>query len=74
MYIRFYIILQGSVNIYRLDDDSSQPINVEFDTVAEFAQLDSDPEKREQLIAEAFGNYIVTLGNNLRLICNISSH
>ncbi|CAF4127721.1 unnamed protein product [Rotaria sp. Silwood2] len=58
---RFYIILQGSVNIYRLDDDTPQPTLIDIDTITEFAQLDADPEKREELIAQAFGNYIVTL-------------
>lgn len=59
---RFYIILQGSVNIYRLDDDSPKAIELNIDTVTEFAKLDDDPDKREELIAQAFGNYIVTLG------------
>ncbi|CAF1355657.1 unnamed protein product [Rotaria magnacalcarata] len=57
----FYIILQGSVNIYRFDEDGPKPAELEFDTVSEFTKLDSDPEKREELIAQAFGNYIVTL-------------
>ena len=50
------------MNIYRLDDDSPPSLDVDFDTVTEFAQLDVDAEKREEIIAEAFGNYIVTLG------------
>jgi hypothetical protein len=49
------------VNIYRLDDDSPKAIELKFDTVTEFAKLDNDPDKREELIAQAFGNYIVTL-------------
>ncbi|CAF4671087.1 unnamed protein product, partial [Rotaria sp. Silwood1] len=57
----FYIILQGSVNIYRLDDDNPQPTLIDIDTITEFAQLDADPDKREELIVQAFGNYIVTL-------------
>ena len=60
---RFYIILQGSVNIYRSDDEGPKPGPLEFDTVKEFARLDVDPDKREELIAQAFGNYIVTLGS-----------
>ena len=59
---RFYIILQGSVNIYRFDEDGPKPAALEFDTVKEFARLNDDPEKREELIAEAFGNFVVTLG------------
>jgi hypothetical protein len=59
---RFYIILQGSVNIYRLDDDGPKPGPLEFDTVKEFSKLEVDPDKREELIAQTFGNYIVTLG------------
>jgi hypothetical protein len=58
---RFYIILQGSVNIYRLDDDSPKAIELDFDTVTEFPKLDVEPDKREQFISQAFGNYIVTL-------------
>ncbi len=57
---RFYIILQGSVNIYRSDDEGPEPLVI--DTVTEFTKLDADPDKREELIAQAFGNYIVTLG------------
>ena len=60
----FYIILQGSVNIYRLEDEAVKPGPLPFDPVKEFAKLDVDPEKREEMIAEAFGNYIVTLGKN----------
>ncbi|CAF4960981.1 unnamed protein product, partial [Rotaria magnacalcarata] len=48
-------------NIYRFDEDGPKPAELEFDTVSEFTKLDSDPEKREELIAQAFGNYIVTL-------------
>lgn len=59
---RFYIILQGSVNIYRFDEDGPKPEPLEFDTVTEFAKLDNDSDKRDELIADAFGNYIVTLG------------
>jgi len=33
-----------------------------LDTVKEFTKLDTDPDKREELIALSFGNYIVTLG------------
>ena len=61
MFNRFYIILQGSVNIYRLDEDSSKKIELPFDTVTEFAKLDGDPEKREQLINQTFGNFVITL-------------
>ena len=61
---RFYIILQGSVNIYRLDDEGPQPTSLAFDTVRDFARLDADPEKRDELIAQAFGNYVVTLGKH----------
>lgn len=61
---RFYIILQGSVNIYRLDEDSPKKIELPFDTVKEFAKLDDDPEKREQLINQTFGNFIVKLCKN----------
>ncbi|CAF3379761.1 unnamed protein product [Rotaria socialis] len=57
----FYIILQGSVNIYRLDDDSPQAIPEDFDSVTEFTKLDAEPEKREELIIQTFGNYVVTL-------------
>ena len=60
----FYIILQGSVNIYRLDDEAVKSTPLPFDTVKEFARLDVEPEKREELIAEVFGNYIVTLGKD----------
>ncbi|CAF1203073.1 unnamed protein product, partial [Adineta ricciae] len=58
----FYIILQGSVNIYRFDEDGPKPEPLEFDTVTEFAKLDNDSDKRDELIADAFGNYVVTLG------------
>ena len=60
-FLRFYIILQGSVNIYRLDDDSPKAVELGFDTVTKFRELDDDPDKREQFINQAFGNYIVTL-------------
>jgi len=59
---RFYIILQGSVNIYRFDDDGPKPEPLVIDTVREFNRLDVDPDKREELIAQSFGNYVVTLG------------
>jgi hypothetical protein len=59
---RFYIILQGSVDIFRADDEGSKPIQIDIDTVTEFAKLDDDPEKRELIIAQTFGNYVVTLG------------
>lgn len=59
---RFYIILQGAVNIYRLDDESTQPIQYDFDPVTKLAEFDEDPEQREQLIAQTFGSYVVTLG------------
>jgi hypothetical protein len=59
---RFYIILQGSVNIYRFDDDGPKADLVVVDTVKEFSKLDTDPDKREELIGQSFGNYIVTLG------------
>ena len=62
---RFYIILQGSVHIYRLDEDSPKVIERHFDTITEFAKLDADPEKREQLINQTFGNFVVTLGKDL---------
>ena len=61
---RFYIILQGAVNIYRLDDESSKPIDVDLDTIAKLADLDGDPERRELLIGQTFGNYVVTLGKD----------
>ncbi|CAF0826170.1 unnamed protein product [Rotaria sp. Silwood1] len=57
----FYIILQGSVNIYRFDEDGPKQAPLAFDTIKEFSQLDHDPDKREELIAQEFGNYIVTL-------------
>ncbi|CAF0882557.1 unnamed protein product [Rotaria sordida] len=57
----FYIILQGSVNIYRCDEDGPKSAPHDFDTVKEFSKLDHDPDKREELIAQEFGNYIVTL-------------
>jgi len=67
IYIRFYIILQGSVNIYRLDDDNPKPIQIDFDTITTFAELDDDVEKRDELISQTFGNYIVTLSKkNIR--------
>ena len=50
------------MNIYRLDDDGPKPVPFDFDPVREFNRLDFDPNKREELIAQAFGNYIVTLG------------
>lgn len=53
------------MNIYRLDEDSSKTIERHFDTVTEFAKLDNDPEKREQLINQTFGNFVVTLCKNL---------
>lgn len=59
---RFYIILQGSVNIYRLDDDSPPQMLTDFDTITEFSKLDTEPEQRDELITQTFGNYIVTLG------------
>lgn len=61
-FIRFYIILQGSVNIYRYDEDGQKPAELNFDSVTEFSKLEHDPDKREEIIAQAFGNYIVTLG------------
>ncbi|CAF2902090.1 unnamed protein product [Rotaria sp. Silwood2] len=60
----FYIILQGSVNIYRFDEDGPKQASPEFDTIKEFSKLDHDPNKREELIAQEFGNYIVTLEGN----------
>ncbi|CAF3920227.1 unnamed protein product, partial [Rotaria sordida] len=60
----FYIILQGSVNIYRCDEDGPKSTPHDFDTVKEFSKLDHDPDKREELIAQEFGNYIVTLEGN----------
>jgi hypothetical protein len=70
--IRFYIILQGSVNIYRLDDDNPKPIHISFDTITTFAGLDNDAEQRDELISQSFGNYIVTLGKkNVRYIVEI---
>jgi len=69
---RFYIILQGSVNIYRLDDDSPKAIELDFDTVTEFPKFDVEPDKREQFIAQAFGNYIVTLSRINRKFDDIS--
>ena len=59
---RFYIILKGAVNIYRLDDDNSNPIEIDSDTTTKFAEFDTEPDKREQLIAQTFGSYVVTLG------------
>ena len=61
---RFYIILQGAVNIYRLDDESLKPIDVDLDTIAKLADLNDDPERRELLIGQTFGNYVVTLGKH----------
>ena len=61
------------MNIYRLDDDAQKPMPLEFDTVKEFAKLDFDPDKREELIGQAFGNYIVTLGMSLISIVLIDS-
>lgn len=58
----FYIILQGAVNIYRLDDDTMHPIEYDFDPKSKFAEFDDDPEQREDLISQTFGNYVVTLG------------
>ncbi|CAF0873630.1 unnamed protein product [Adineta steineri] len=58
----FYIILQGSVKIYRLDEEGAKPVPPEFDTVIEFAKLDAEPAKREEIIVDIFGNYVVTLG------------
>lgn len=52
------------MNIYRLEDEAVKEAPLEFDTVTEFAKLDIDPEKREELIGQAFGNYIVTLGKS----------
>lgn len=59
--LRFYIILQGAVNIYRLDDDHSNPIEIPFDLLTKLPQLDDDPDQRESLIIQTFGNYVVTL-------------
>lgn len=67
---RFYIILQGSVNIYRFDEDGPKPASLDFDTVKEFSNLDDDPNKREELIGQIFGNYVVTLGKNNLLNMN----
>ena len=36
-----------------------------IDTVKEFSKLDIDPDKREELIGQFFGNYIVTLGTRV---------
>ena len=60
----FYIILQGAVNIYRLDDDTMHPIEYDFDPKSKFAEFDDDPEQREDLISQTFGNYVVTLGKS----------
>ncbi|UJR21571.1 hypothetical protein I4U23_024654 [Adineta vaga] len=57
----FYIILQGSVNIYRLDDEIPKSSEAEVNFETEFIKVDNDPEKREEFIAQTFGNYIVTL-------------
>ena len=51
------------MNIYRLEDESVKSMPSNLETVSEFARLNTDPEKREEIIAQAFGNYIVTLGN-----------
>ena len=58
---RFYIILQGAVNIYRLDDDAKPPSN-EQNSGVDLTQLDNESEKRDEIIAQLFGNYVVTLG------------
>ena len=55
------------MNIYRLDDEGAQPTPLLFDTVKEFARLDADPDKRDELIAQAFGNYITKLGKDREL-------
>ena len=50
------------MNIYRLDDDAPKSVPLDFDPAKEFSALEFDSEKREEMIREAFGNYIVTLG------------
>lgn len=50
------------MNIYRLDDDSPPQMLTDFDTITEFSKLDTEPEQRDELITQTFGNYIVTLG------------
>ena len=50
------------MNIYRYDDDGPKTDSHAIDTIREFERLDADPDKRDELIALAFGNYIVTLG------------
>ncbi|CAF1575190.1 unnamed protein product [Adineta ricciae] len=57
----FYIILQGSVNIYRLDDETPKSFETDGNVEMDLMKLHDDPEKREEFIGEAFGNYIVTL-------------
>ncbi|CAF1332490.1 unnamed protein product [Adineta steineri] len=58
---KFYIILQGSVNIYRLDDDNPKPTQPTSDISVEFAKLRNEPENRDLFITQNFGNYIVSL-------------
>jgi hypothetical protein len=50
------------VNIYRNDDESTEPVDFKMDMIGILPELDNDPEKREQIIGQIFGNYIVTLG------------
>lgn len=50
------------MNIYRLDDDAPRQLSLDFDPIKELSKPDLDPDKREELISQAFGNYIVTLG------------
>ncbi|CAF0733690.1 unnamed protein product [Didymodactylos carnosus] len=58
---KFYIILQGSVNIYRLDDDA-KPTTADTTSATIDPSVIADDEKREEVISNYFGNYIVTLG------------
>ena len=55
------------MNIYRLDDESPQPTPLAIDTVKDFPRLDADPDKRDELITQAFGNFIVKLGKDSEL-------
>ena len=61
-FVRFYIILQGSVNIYRLDDETPKFFETDGNLEMDLMKLHDDPEKREEFIGQTFGNYIVTLG------------
>lgn len=61
------------MKIYRTDDEAVKLIPTNLNTVVEFGKLHQDPEKREEMISQAFGSYIVTLGKWKNCIFDVIS-